>query len=138
MFDVASRFVAEPEFLVQGSLWLIGLGIVGAAAAAVVGFLDFATIPSGTPAFRTALIHMSLNLSITVAYAVNFFWRMPATDQPAGVATGPLLLSLVSLAALGVSGFLGGKLAYRYGVRVADEVAQADGFRSVTKDNGGA
>ncbi|MGW3205659.1 hypothetical protein [Streptomyces sp. NPDC001135] len=32
------------------------------------------------------------------------------------------------MAALGFSGFLGGKLAYRYGVRVADEATQAEGF----------
>jgi hypothetical protein len=29
-----------------------------------------------------------------------------------------------------VSGFLGGKLAYRYGVRVATEADQSEGFRS--------
>jgi hypothetical protein len=29
---------------------------------------------------------------------------------------------------LGVSGYLGGKLTYRYGVRVADEVTQAEGY----------
>jgi hypothetical protein len=34
----------------------------------------------------------------------------------------------VSLAALGVSGFLGGKLAYHFGVRVADEQTQAQGY----------
>lgn len=39
-----------------------------------------------------------------------------------------LALNAVSLAALGVSGYLGGKLAYRYGVRVADESTQAEGF----------
>ena len=37
---------------------------------------------------------------------------------------GPLALSAVALAALSVSGFLGGELAYRYGVRVADETTQ--------------
>jgi len=37
-------------------------------------------------------------------------------------------LSAVSLAVLAVSGYLGGKLTYRYGVRVADEVTQADGY----------
>ena len=42
---------------------------------------------------------------------------------------GPLTLSVLSIAALGVSGFLGGKLAYRFGVRVAGEADQADGFR---------
>jgi len=32
------------------------------------------------------------------------------------------------VAALGLSGYLGGKLAFRYGVRVADEATQAEGF----------
>ena len=44
------------------------------------------------------------------------------------VGAGMLALSVVSVAVLGVSGFLGGKLAYRYGVRVADETTQADGY----------
>jgi hypothetical protein len=33
------------------------------------------------------------------------------------------------LAILAVSGWLGGKLAYRFGVRVADETEQAPGYR---------
>jgi uncharacterized membrane protein len=44
------------------------------------------------------------------------------------VGYGPLALSVVSFAVLGVSGYLGGMLSYRYGVRVADEATQADGF----------
>jgi uncharacterized membrane protein len=39
------------------------------------------------------------------------------------------VLAAVSLAVLAVSGYLGGKLAYRYGVRVADSATQAEGFR---------
>jgi hypothetical protein len=35
---------------------------------------------------------------------------------------------LVAVAILGASGWLGGKLAYHYGVRVADEHTQAEGF----------
>lgn len=129
VFDIASRIVDDPGFLTQGSVWLIAIGVLGALAAALVGFLDLFAIPSGTTAFRTGLVHMGLNLTITVAYAGNFFWRQAAYGEPAGVAWGPLVLSAVSLAALGVSGFLGGKLAYRYGVRVADEATQAEGFR---------
>jgi hypothetical protein len=34
----------------------------------------------------------------------------------------------VSLAVLTVSGYIGGKLAFRYGVRVADEHTQAEGY----------
>ena len=131
VFDIASRLVDEPAFLAQGSRWLIAVGVVGALAAALVGMLDFATIPRGTTAHRTGLVHMALNLSVTAAYVLNFVWR-GGDDTDSGVATGPLVLSAVSLAVLGVSGFLGGKLSYRYGVRVATEADQAEGYRSRT------
>src|SRR5205809_272554 len=75
IFDIASRIVSNPGFLTQASEWLIGIGVPGALAAAVFGFLDLLAIPPGTRAFRTGLVHMSLNLSVTVAYAVNFLWR---------------------------------------------------------------
>ncbi|MFJ8363498.1 DUF2231 domain-containing protein [Streptomyces sp. NPDC093984] len=127
-FDVASHVVDRPGFLTQGSEWLIGVGVIGALLAAMVGFLDLFAIPAGTRAFRTALIHMTLNLLVTAAYAVNFLWRHGDYTDGGSVGLGRLVLSAVSLAVLGVSGFLGGKLAYRYGVRVADESTQAEGY----------
>lgn len=125
VFDVGSRIVDGAEFLVRGSGWLIAIGVVGAVAAALVGFLDLLAIPTGTRAFRTGIVHMSLNLTVTAAYLVNFLWRQ---GNDAAVGAEPLVLSVVSLAALGASGYLGGKLAYHYGVRVADEATQADGY----------
>lgn len=131
VFDIASRIVERPGFLAHGSAWLIAIGVLGALAAAGVGFLDLFAIPTGTPAFRTALVHMTLNLTVTAGYAIGFAWRQSDGYPDArGVASGQLALSAVCLAALGVSGFLGGKLAYRYGVRVADESVQAEGFRT--------
>lgn len=130
VFDIASRVVDDPGFLAKGSEWLIAIGVLGALAAALVGFLDLFAIPTGTPAFRTGLVHMSLNLTITAAYAVNFVWRQADYGKPEAVHIGQIILSAASLAALTVSGYLGGKLAYRYGVRVADESTQAEGFRS--------
>ena len=128
VFDLASHLVADPGMLADGSVWLIAIGVIGAMLAAAVGLLDLLAIPTGTPAFRTGLVHMSLNLLVTVAYAVNFVWRHGSYGQIGPVAVGPLVLSVVSLLALGASGYLGGKLAYHYGVRVADETTQAEGF----------
>jgi uncharacterized membrane protein len=108
VFDIGSRIVDDPGFLARGSLWLSAIGVVGALAAALVGTLDLLAIPTGTPAFRTGLTHMSLNL----------------------VGIGPLVLSAAALAVLAASGYLGGKLAYHYGVRVAAESTQAEGYRS--------
>jgi uncharacterized membrane protein len=100
-----------------------------AAAAALLGFLDLFAIPTGTRAFRTGLLHMSLNLGVVALYVVAFLLRRGRLEQPDGVPTGLLVLSAVALGVLTVSGWLGGQLAYRYGVRVADESAQAEAYR---------
>src|SRR3954451_23553823 len=115
-FDIASHVVRRPAFLTQGSEWLIAIGVIGALLAATVGFLDLFAIPAGTRAFRTGLVHMTLNLLVTAAYVVNFLWRYSSYTAGGSVGLGRLVLSAVSLAVLGVSGFLGGRLAYRYGV----------------------
>ncbi len=129
VFDIGSQIIGEPHVLAVGALWLIAIGVLGAVAAAMIGFMDFFAIPSGTPAFRTGLLHMGLNLAVTAAYVGNFAWRWLGQEQVAAVPAGPLALSVVSLGVLAASGYLGGKLAFRYGVRVADETTQAEGYQ---------
>jgi len=126
IFDLGSHLVDDPAPLAEGSRWLIAIGVLGALAAAMVGFLDFFAIPPGTRAWRTALLHMVLNLTLTAAYAGQFFWR-PANPTGA-VGAGPIAVSIASLAVLSLSGYLGGELAFRYGVRVASEDTQLEGF----------
>jgi uncharacterized membrane protein len=139
LFDLASHLVDNPAFLAQGSQWLIGLGVVGALAAALIGLLDLLAIPTGTLVFRTALVHMGLNLAVTAGYLAGFLWRGSTGDMQSAVAWAPLALSVICLTGLAVSGFLGGKLAFRYGVRVADEATQASGYRqNPTAGQGGA
>jgi uncharacterized membrane protein len=128
VFDVASRMVANPGFLAQGSQWLIAIGIIGAVGAAGAGILDFYVIPPKTRAYRTVATHMSLNLLVITAFGFDFFWRYRTYHHPGPVLPAQLALSAAGLAFLAVSGYLGGKLAYRYGVRVADEQTQAQGY----------
>src|SRR3954447_20644125 len=75
VFDIASKLSGSPQFLALGSMWLIAVGVVGAVAAAMAGFLDLLAIPSGTPAHRVGLLHMTLNLLVTASYLGNFLWR---------------------------------------------------------------
>src|SRR5437762_11978086 len=58
VFDVASHVDSDPGFLAEGSRWLIAIGVVGALAAAMLGFLDLFAIPTGTRVFRIGLVHM--------------------------------------------------------------------------------
>jgi uncharacterized membrane protein len=126
-FDIASHLASKPAFLVQGSEWLIAAGLAGGVAAGLAGLLDLAAIPVGTVAFRTACTHMFINLLLMTAYAGNFAWRYHSQSR-SPVDPRIIALSAASVAALGVSGYLGGKLTFRYGVRVATEATQVEGF----------
>jgi uncharacterized membrane protein len=130
VFDLASRWSDEPLVFAKGAWWLIGLGVAGALVAAVFGFLDLVAIPMGTKAFRTGLLHMALNLVVVSAFAGSFLLRRDRLAEPDGVAIGQIVLSAVALTVMAVAGWLGGRLAYRYGVRVADEATQADAFHA--------
>lgn len=129
VFDIASMAADGDEAVfAEGAYWLIAVGIVGALAAALFGLLDLLAIPRATPAFKTGLTHMALNLAVVALFLVDFLVRAADGYEEAAGAV-PFILSIVALLLLGASGWLGGKLAYRYGVRVADEATQADGFR---------
>jgi uncharacterized membrane protein len=130
VFDIASHLVARPEFLARGSEWLIAAGVAGALVASTAGLLDLAVIPVGTAAFRTACTHMFINVSLIFCYAGGFAWRYGSDAAGHAVGAGPMTLSVACVIALAISGYLGGKLTYRYGVRVAAEAHQADGFRT--------
>jgi uncharacterized membrane protein len=57
---------------------------------------------------------MSINLVAVALYAVNIWMRMNSNTN-----TGtPLLLSVIAVALLAVSGWLGGKMVHEYGVGV--------------------
>ncbi|KQZ84515.1 hypothetical protein ASD56_11240 [Microbacterium sp. Root166] len=127
VFDIIAFVADDPTPYLVGANVLILIGILGALVAAVFGFLDYSQLARGTAARKTATLHMALNLGVTVLFVVNLLVRWSADDDDVSVIG--FVLSLVGLAALGVSGWLGGKLAYHYGVRVADERTQAEGFQ---------
>ncbi len=130
VFDIVTKAKdAGSQPLVEASYWLIGIGIVGAVIAALFGLMDLLTIPRRTRAFTTGLTHMALNLVVVAGQVVNFVWRHHRYHVAVKVRSGQLALSIIAVALLAISGWLGGALAYHFGVRVADEGKQeADGF----------
>ena len=101
-------------------------GIVGALVAAIFGFVDMLSLPAGYTK-RIALIHMGLNLAVVGLFVANAWLRQASPDvSPAGLPFG---LSLVAVALLGVSGWLGGKMVFEAGVGVSAGEAPAAGTR---------
>ncbi len=77
---------------------------------------------------RLGLIHMALNVTATTLYFGGFLLRQQRDRTGRGVPPSLIGLSATAFALLATAGHLGGKLAYRYGVRVADEGDQRDGY----------
>lgn len=131
VLDVVSRTAENGTGYARAATVMYGLGLAGAVVAAVFGFMDYGQIAKRTKANRVATTHMVLNLLVTGALGASFLARLGSDDPE--VPMGLIVVSVVALGMLSVSGWLGGKMSYRYGIRVADEQTQAEGFQ----DEGG-
>ena len=131
IFDIAAKVTdGDPARWADTSFWLLVIGIIGAVLAALFGFMDLLTIPSRTRAAGTAIAHMSLNTVALVIFAIDALIRSQQGhsapgDDVSGLALG---LTILGLLVVGSSGWLGGKLSYEYGVRVAREGDQAEAY----------
>lgn len=101
-------------FWATGSRWLLGVGLVMAALAAVAGLTDYI----GDTRLRSssdALKHMLANVTAVVLEIVNLVLRLNNSDFIA--STGVYISGVVVLILL-YSGWKGGDLVFRSGVGV--------------------
>lgn len=99
--------------------WMIAAGLVGGAAAAIPGWIDWFAIPGQTRAKRIGLLHGSGNVLVLVLFAASWWWR---SGQP---NYQPPLLSLIcsglAFVLVALTGWLGGELVDRLGVGVDND-----------------
>ena len=113
--DVLFYFLRHPTLLVIAK-FMIAAGCIGAIAAAVPGFIDWLAIKDGDVK-KVANWHARLNIAALVVFAISLFLRMGSYSEFVGrKLTIPFLLSLVGVILISISGWLGGELAFRYGV----------------------
>lgn len=127
VLDIASRTASDGGALSRGAAWLLAIGVIGALVAALFGLMDLLAVPRRTRAHTVGLAHMTINLVVVAIFVGSFVWR---TQRGFTVPTfwALYVLSGVALVLLATSGWLGGMLSYRYGVRVADEETQLQGY----------
>ncbi len=111
--DIVSIW-GDPTFWARMATWLIAYGVLSALVAALFGFVDYFTAPMSPDAKKTGTLHMMLNLLVVVIFAAAFFVRM----LTGLTSVGGYVLTYVPLAILIVSGWLGGRLTYHFGVGV--------------------
>ncbi|AZS36081.1 hypothetical protein CVS47_00680 [Microbacterium lemovicicum] len=125
VFDIIGLISADPAPYATGSRVLIAIGLLGSIPAIIFGIHDYLRIPDRTRASSAATIHMGINFLVCGAYLFQFFLRTTTGEIPMFA----FVFSIVSLLFLSFSGWLGGKLAYRWGIRVAAETTQGEAFR---------
>lgn len=106
------------EFWARMSFWLIAGGLVMGLLAAALGLIDFLTIERAR-AHTGGWIHAGGNILAMILALVNVLLRW--NDPSAAVMPWGILLSLVTAAALGISGWYGGELAYRHKIGVIED-----------------
>lgn len=122
-------FVADLIYLWRGNpIWrdyiafytLLG-GIIGAAAAAIPGLIDWATL-TDPAVVRVANWHARVNIATLVIFIASFYLR---TSNGAAwfptLPTLPVIVSLVGVMGLSIAGWLGGQLVFKHGVAVDAE-----------------
>ena len=113
--DVLFYFLRHPTLLVIAK-FMIAAGCIGAIAAAIPGIIDWLSIRNGDVK-KVANWHARLNIAALVVFAISLFLRLGSYSELVGrKLTIPFLLSLVGVILISISGWLGGELAFRYGV----------------------
>lgn len=129
VFSIVADFIAlrsgSPDTWHAAALYTMIGGIIGGLAAAVPGLIDLLSLRDDAIK-GTAIKHMALNLTIVTLYIVNAWTRLQGAVSP----NVSLWLSIIAIALLLVSGWLGGKMVYEAGVAVhaADTAASAAGW----------
>jgi len=126
--DIIAPRSASPDTWHAAALYTMVGGIIGALCAAVPGVIDMLSLKDGAIK-KTALTHMAINLTVVALYVANA-WMRSHDSISAGAALG---LSVIAIALLLVSGWLGGKMVYEAGVAVhaMDTAASTDSWNGV-------
>ena len=112
--DLLFVFGAGATHWATVSFWTMLGGLAGAILAALPGIIDMLSL-RGTPK-KLALVHMGINVTVVVLYAMNFGMRLNG-----GAISGlPLFFSIAGVSLLAVSGWIGGHMVYVHHVAVDD------------------
>jgi uncharacterized membrane protein len=119
--DILHTARPEDPFWYDLSFTCIGIGLVFALTAAVFGAIDYLGVRMGGQAFRLATLHAILNVSMAILYAFSFLLRRHNAAMEPGRWPTAMGLAVAAFVLLGISGWIGGKLAYEHRVGVVEE-----------------
>jgi uncharacterized membrane protein len=135
IFDLVSQFSAD-NILVQLAFYAGSLGLLAALAAIPTGFADWTDIRPEKPAWKLGLYHMGINVVVSILWAINLWLRLGSFQTDTSVPPSLVALSTLATLLLLVSGYLGGRMIYAYGINVAR--LSKEEWRTIAQEGGAA
>jgi len=123
----AAYLVWRSDRFIAVAYWLLAGGLLGAAAAAPFGFMDWRRLPKPSRARRVGALH-GLGNGVAVLLFLGS-WLLRSEDTPAPWIA--LLASLLAGGLMFITAWLGGELVSRLGVGVYQD-AHVDATNSLT------
>jgi uncharacterized membrane protein len=113
--DVIYHAGSHNPFWKAVAFYAIAGGIAGALLAAIPGYIDYLSL-TDRRLRKIATSHMVLNLIVVALFLFNLGVRYNASP---GAEMFGVMLSIVAIAVLAVSGWLGGAMVYEHHVGVS-------------------
>lgn len=119
VFDLLSRARGGGNIFVQLSFYSVLFGVLVALLAIPTGYADWTDIRREKPAWKIGLYHLGLNVVVWILSVVNLGLRLDSYRNAESVPIALLGLSALVTVLLSISGYLGGRMIYAYGINVA-------------------
>ncbi|MFQ5779328.1 MAG: DUF2231 domain-containing protein [Nitrospiria bacterium] len=110
-------------FWYRMAFWSILFGLIGNLAAGASGILDLVALRKEVPAAtRPAMIHLFVGSLLVVIYLSSLALRdWGVVHDGAPVVFLPIILNFIGSGFVGLQGWYGGELVYRYGIGIDQE-----------------
>ena len=135
IMDVIAQIRPDNAF-VQLAFFAILLGLIVAVLAIPTGYADWTDIRPEKPAWKLGLYHMILNGIISILWGINLALRVQGVPTDESVPWGLVGLSALATVLLLISGYLGGRMIYAYGINVA-RLSKKE-WRKIAQEGGAA
>ena len=123
LFDVLAFTRSDGSLYTHGAFILMLAATAGAVVAMVTGFARYPEIKPDSSAWKTAILHMSVQMGAASVFLVSILLRLRHVDD-VHPPVGAFICAIIGTSILFYGGWLGGRLVFSHGVGIdtADEI----------------
>ncbi|HEY8291535.1 MAG TPA: DUF2231 domain-containing protein [Thermomicrobiales bacterium] len=120
LFDLLAFTRSDPSVYTHGAFILIVAASIAAVGAMITGFAQLPEIPPGSPVWKTAMLHMSVQMIAGSIFLVSLLLRLRHVDD-VHPPIAAVVCAVIGTGALFYGGWLGGHMVFSHGVGVERE-----------------